>query len=152
MGYIAVPRSCLHQAVHSPGPKSGVADDPVLSEKTHYIDTLRAVLMSYLPDGYPSARFAAGLMDVSERTLARRLSACGLTYGTLIDEVRFAEAKKFLLKPGARIADVAISVGFDDQSNFTRMFRRVGGLSPGEFRRVVELHPNLAHSGPSKNP
>ena len=145
MGYIAVPRSCLHQAVRSPDPKSGVADDSVLSEKSHYIDTLRAVLMSYLPDGYPSARFAAELMDVSERTLARMLSACGITYGTLVDEVRFTVAKKLLQKPGARIGEVAISVGFDDQSNFTRMFRRVGGLTPGEFRKAVELHPKLTH-------
>jgi len=66
-----------------------------------------------------------------------RHSACGLTYGTLIDEVRFAEAKKLLKKPGTRIEDVAISVGFDDQSNFTRMFRRVDGLSPGEFRKAT---------------
>ena len=145
IGYIAVPRSCLHQAVRSPDPKSGVADDSVLSEKYHYIDTLRAVLMSYLPDGYPSARFAAELMDVSERTLARMLSACGITYGTLVDEVRFTVAKKLLQKPGARIGEVAISVGFDDQSNFTRMFRRVGGLTPGEFRKAVELHPKLTH-------
>jgi AraC-like DNA-binding protein len=137
MGYIAVPRSCLHQAVRRTDPKSAVAYDPVLAGNFDYMDTLRAVLKSYLPDGYPSARFAAELMGVSERTLARRLSACGLRYGALIDEVRFAEAKKLLLKPGARIEDVAMSIGFNDQTNFTRMFRRVGGLSPREFRKAA---------------
>ena len=137
MGYIAVPRSCLHQAVRRTDPKSAVAYDPVLAGNFDYMDTLRAVLKSYLPDGYPSARFAAELMGVSERTLARRLSACDLRYGALIDEVRFAEAKKLLLKPGARIEDVAMSIGFNDQTNFTRMFRRVGGLSPREFRKAV---------------
>jgi AraC-like DNA-binding protein len=139
VGYIAVPRACLY---HSPGyaePNMGAADDPVLSENFEYLDTLRAVLRSYLPDGYPSAQFAATLMDVSERTLARRLSACDLTYGTLVDELRFAEAKKLLEKPGPRIGDVAMAVGFEDQSNFTRMFRRVGGLSPKEFRKAT-LH------------
>jgi len=137
MGYIAVPRACLHHMVRRTALKSGVADDLVLSENFDYLDTLRAVLKPCLPDGYPSAQFVAALMGVSERTLARRLSACGLTYGTLIDEVRFAEAKNLLQKPGTRIEDVAISVGFDDQSNFTRMFRRVGGLSPGAFRKTT---------------
>jgi len=137
IGYIAVPRSCLHQAVHRSVVKMAVADDPVLTENYDYIDTLRAVLKSYLPEGYPSARFAAELMGVSERTLARRLSACGLTYGALIDEVRFTEAKKLLLKPGVRIEDVAISVGFDEQGNFTRMFRRVSGLNPREFHKAA---------------
>jgi AraC-like DNA-binding protein len=137
IGYIAVPRSCLHQAVHRSVVKMAIADDPVLTENYDYIDTLRAVLKSYLPEGYPSARFAAELMGVSERTLARRLSACGLTYGALIDEVRFTEAKKLLLKPGVRIEDVAISVGFDEQGNFTRMFRRVSGLNPREFHKAA---------------
>ena len=85
MGFISMPRACLHQTHPYPAPKSGVADDPVLSENFNYIDTLRAVLKSYLPDGYPSARFAAERMDVSERTLARKLSACDLTHGELID-------------------------------------------------------------------
>ena len=137
MGYIAVPRACLHHMVRRTALKSGVADDLVLSENFDYLDTLRAVLKPCLPDGYPSAQFVAALMGVSERTLARRLSACGLTYGTLIDEVRFVEAKNLLQKPGTRIEDVAISVGFDDQSNFTRMFRRLGGLSPREFRKAA---------------
>ena len=137
IGYITVPRSCLHQAVHRSVVKMAVADDPVLTENFDYIDTLRALLKSYLPEGYPSARFAAELMGVSERTLARRLSAYGLRYRALIDEVRFAEAKKLLLKQDTRIEDVALSIGFDDQTNFTRMFRRVGGLTPKEFRKAV---------------
>ena len=137
MGYIAVPRTCLPIGVPCSASDSGLADDPVLSESFDFLDTLRAILKAYIPDGYPSARFAAALMGVSERTLARRLSTCGLTFQTLIDEVRFAEAKKLLQKPGTRIADVAISVGFHDQSHLTRMFRRLAGLSPREFRKAA---------------
>ena len=136
VGYIAVPRTCLHQAPRGTALKIAVADDPVMTENFDYIDTLRAVLKSYLTDGYSSARFAAEVMGVSERTLARRLSACGLTYKALIDEVRFTEAKKLLLEPRVRIEDVALSVGFDEQGNFTRMFRRVSGLNPTEFRNM----------------
>jgi hypothetical protein len=96
MGYISVPRACLHRPVHRPAPDPGVA---------------------------------------GERTLFRRLAARNLTYGALIDQVRFEEAKKLLQAPGALIEDVAISVGFIDQSNFTRMFRRIGGQCPKEFRK-----------------
>jgi AraC-like DNA-binding protein len=138
MGYIAVPRAYLHRAAHrTTAEQDDLAGDPVLSKNFDLLDTLRAVLKAYLPDGYPSAQFAAALMNVSERTLARRLSARGMTYGTLIDEVRFEEAKKLLRDPLVRIEDVALSVGFDDQSNFTRMFRRIGGLNPGAFRKAA---------------
>jgi AraC-like DNA-binding protein len=138
-GYIAVPRTCLGSAAI----KQGSIVDPLLetflTTNFGFKETLRALLRSYLPDGYPSAQFSAELMDVSERTLARRLAACGLTYGALIDEVRFEEAKRQLREPTARIGDVAMAVGFTDQGNFTRMFRRVGGLTPREYRRAA-LH------------
>lgn len=67
----------------------------------------------------------------------RRAAARGLTYGVLIDEVRFTEAKKLLQIPGARMADVALSIGFRDQSHLTRMFRRISGLTPREFRKAT---------------
>ena len=136
-GYIAVQRSCLHRAPLVRSAKVGGADDSVPAEKLDYIGTLRTVLKAYLSEGYPSERFAAELMNTSVRTLTRRLSTYGLTYGALIDELRFKSAKEQLQKPSARIGDVALSVGFDDQGDFARMFRRIGGLSPREFRNAA---------------
>ena len=60
-----------------------------------------------------------------------------MTYGKLVDEVRFETAKKYLAIPGIRIIDVANSVGFSDQANFTRMFRRISGNTPGQFRKLI---------------
>jgi len=137
VGYIAVSRDCLHRVARCTNPTPGVAYEPVLTTKWDDVDKLREVLKSYLSDGYPTARLAAEVMDVSERTLARRLSAHGLTYGKLVDQVRFEVAKKLLQKPDARIGDAARSVGFESQGNFTRMFRRVGGLNPKEFRKAT---------------
>jgi AraC family transcriptional regulator len=51
--------------------------------------------------------------------------------------LRFETAKQNLLNEEMRIVDVAQSVGFSDQGDFTRMFRRVGGLSPKQFREDV---------------
>ena len=107
-----------------------------MSESRDYADTLRAMLKAYLSEGYPTARFAAGLMDTSVRTLARRLSSCGLTYGALIDEVRFEVAKDLLQEPDVPLWDVSRAVGFADQAHFTRMFRRIGGLTPSQMRRA----------------
>ena len=56
----------------------------------------------------------------------------------LIDEVRFTAAKGLLQNPDLKIEDIAKTIGFDDQSNFTRMFQRVDGLSPGEFRKAAQ--------------
>jgi AraC-like DNA-binding protein len=76
-------------------------------------------------------------MDTSVRTLARRLSDCAVTYQSVIDQVRFQAARELLQDTDLRITDVGIAVGFDDSANFARMFRRIGGLSPRQFRRAT---------------
>ena len=135
-GYIAVPRSGLHRSALIDNAKVDGPDNPPLAKNFDYTDTLHSVLKSYLSEGYPTARFAAELMNTSVRTLSRRLSTDGLTYGALIDELRFKSAKELLQNPGVRIVEVAQSVGFNDQGDFTRMFRRIGGLTPREFRNA----------------
>ena len=70
-------------------------------------------------------------------SLARRLSASGTTYRAVVDELRFNESKKLLENTDAPVIDIAAAVGFDDPAHFTRMFRRVGGLSPREFRNTI---------------
>jgi len=143
-GYIAIQRSSLQRAVPPWDSKVGNADNPLLSEPPpvlgsdfSYIDSLRAVLGSYLSEGYQCERAAAELMNTSVRTLSRRLSSYDYTYGMLIDELRFNTAKEQLQNSNERIGDIAHNVGFDDQGDFSRMIRRLSGLTPSELRKVA---------------
>ena len=142
-GYIAVPRSCLHRSVPPGDDKVSSAENPlissgspVLTNNFTYIDILRALIRPYLSEGYPSESFVAELMDTSVRTLTRNLRTHNLTYGMLIDELRFNAAKKELQTSNMKIGDVALSIGFDDQANFSRMVRRLCGLTPSQLRKA----------------
>jgi len=139
--YVAVTRSCLHRTVHPWDAKIGSAECPhvsgrfpILTNSFDYVDSLRATLMPYVSDGYPSRRVAAELMNTSIRTLTRKLHGYGFTYGKVIDELRFGLAKKQLQEQNTRIGDIARYVGFKDQSDFGRMIRRVSGMTPSELR------------------
>lgn len=137
-GYVAVPRALLHSAVSAPHPKARNNDSLVLTKDFSFAETLGTLLHAYLPGGYPSARLAASLMDTSVTTLGRKLADCGTTYRSLVDRVRFKAAKELLETTDMRVTDVGLAIGFDDSSNFARMFRRIGGLSPREFRRASQ--------------
>ena len=137
--YIAVPRCYLHRAPFRTIVVAAGEDDPPPSTSLGYVDTLRAVIRSYLSEGYLTQQSAAELMGTAVRTMTRKLSDHSLTYGTLLDELRFQVAKDHLQNPDMRIVDVAQSVGFNDQGDFTRMFRRVGGLTPGQYRNAVRV-------------
>ena len=136
-GYIAVLRSCLYRAVPLRDTRISRVANPLLSKNSSYTDMLRAALKSYLCEGYPTERFAAELMGTSVRTLTRNLSPHGLTYGMLIDELRFNEAKEQLQNSNIQIGDIAHNVGFSDQGDFSRMIRRLCGLTPTELRNVI---------------
>jgi len=137
VAYVAVPRNGLHRSAR---PRAGQTLSQGISggeNDFEFTGKLRAILPSYLSDGYPSASFSAELMGMSARTLARRLSAQNLTYASLVDDLRFTRAKELLQNSDQRIGDIALVVGFPDQGNFNRMFRRMSGMGPKQFRKVM---------------
>jgi transcriptional regulator GlxA family with amidase domain len=73
-------------------------------------------------------------INVSARTIDRHLKKERLQFRELAQQVRFERACDLLLAPGATVAQVALNLGFSDAANFSRAFRRVLGVAPGEYQ------------------
>jgi AraC-like DNA-binding protein len=58
----------------------------------------------------------------------------GLTLTDYVTRCRVGWAKRELLRPAARISDIAFKVGFQSLSQFNRSFARLVGLSPSAYR------------------
>jgi AraC-like DNA-binding protein/ligand-binding sensor protein len=58
----------------------------------------------------------------------------GLRFTDYVGRVRLEDAKTQLLNPSRRISEIAYDVGFQSLTQFNRMFKRVFGQSPTEFR------------------
>ncbi|MFK7691196.1 helix-turn-helix domain-containing protein [Paenibacillus sp. HJGM_3] len=52
-----------------------------------------------------------------------------------LNEYRMGKAKELLADTEERIQDIAAKVGYQNANSFTRMFRRLTGVTPGEYRR-----------------
>jgi len=61
--------------------------------------------------------------------------AYGMTPGRFLQSLRLQEAKR-LLRTGSSPGAAAADAGYFDQSHFHRNFRRVMGVTPGEYRRL----------------
>lgn len=59
----------------------------------------------------------------------------GITPHRYVLSRRMEQAKILLEKNGASLLEVAEQVGFNDQSQFTRVFHRMVGLTPAQFRK-----------------
>lgn len=75
-------------------------------------------------------------LGVSPRQLFRRLQAEGTTHQRLVDDVKFSRARHLLAAGDAPIAEIALALGYPDQSSFTRAFARWSGVPPSEWRRL----------------
>lgn len=59
-----------------------------------------------------------------------------MTYIEYLTKIRIEESKKFLVDTKESISDIAIRLGFSDQSYFSKVFKKVEGMTPGKYRRM----------------
>ncbi|BBD98110.1 GlxA family transcriptional regulator [Sphingobium amiense] len=73
---------------------------------------------------------------LEERTLLRRfLKATGLTSTDYCQRLRVANAQEMLRSSVLPIDRIAWDVGYADTSSFRKLFTRIVGLTPGEYRQ-----------------
>jgi len=57
-----------------------------------------------------------------------------MTFTHYLNRVRIEQSKSLLLNERIPLVDIALHTGFEDQSYFTKVFRKHVGISPGKFR------------------
>ncbi len=91
-------------------------------------------IIQQLPDGAPSQASVASALNMSSRTLQRRLKDEGITFVELRRETRLRLAYRHLANPGRSIVEIAYLLGFSEPSAFSRAFKSATGRSPAEYR------------------
>lgn len=96
------------------------------------IDRARAYIDAHFADNFGLSTLSA-VADLSVFHLARSFKAAvGLSPLAYRNQRRVTEARRRLLA-GERIADIALDLGFADQSHLTRQFQKLVGVSPGAY-------------------
>ncbi len=80
----------------------------------------------------------AGVHPVHFAAVFRRYYGCSV--GDYLRRRRVAEARRSLAGLDRSVTEVALSLGFADQSHLTRVFKRYTGLTPGAYRASLAHH------------
>lgn len=90
--------------------------------------------------------------DIALQALARKLGlspsrTChlvnnifGKPFGVLLAEERIERARQLLIGTDYLMHEIAVLTGFGSAEHFSRMFRRHGDMTPGEYRRRYRLN------------
>ena len=98
---------------------------------------VRRLLVQMLPAGKADQDNVANRLYRSTSTLQRQLNAEGTSYRDILESTRRSLAEKYLRDGNYTQAEIAYMVGFSDQSNFARAFKRWTGMSPGQFQKTA---------------
>jgi len=117
-----------------PGPSPSSASNPELSNQTFKL-RLQKAIMRALHEGKPSAAHIAGKLNISSRTLHRRLGQQGFIFRDFLRGVRKQLAAEYLLEDRLSFTEIALLLGYSEQSAFSRAFLEWYQQTPSEFKQ-----------------
>jgi AraC-like DNA-binding protein len=66
--------------------------------------------------------------------------ATGINYVKYVAQARFEKATTLLRQADLRVSEIAFACGFQSLSQFNRVFKKLAGKSPTEYRRAMKRH------------
>ena len=103
-------------------------------DRSNILNTAIAAIMRQLPSGEVSEKSIASELNLTTRTLNRKLRDQGVGFRTLLTSVRKEMVERYISDPVYCITEISFLLGYNDTSAFSRAFRRWYGQSPTEFR------------------
>lgn len=122
--------SCLSEALES---FQSEIDSASAGGNAHIRAALRYMAQYYYsPLTLESVASEVGLSRNYFSTLFRE--TVGVSFREHLCRIRAEESKRLLLSTDYSLSDIAVAMGFNDQSYYCKVFKKVTGLTPGRFR------------------
>ena len=106
-------------------------------QRDDIVSRTKSAISEYLPSGNIASEVVAGNLNISIRSLQRKLAAEGTTYRKLLDTVRQELAESYVTDGNFSLTEISYLLGFSSQAAFSRAFKRWTGVTPQEFRDAV---------------
>lgn len=102
------------------------------------VDKVRRYMEEHLDEEFSREKAAESvyLNPAYLSRLFRRETGYSLT--DYLVKIRIAKARNMLEKTNNRVSDVAINVGYSNFSHFSKLFKKVTGLTPQEYRKKYQ--------------
>jgi AraC-like DNA-binding protein len=104
-------------------------------DRNNIVQRVKGVIIDLLPSGGVSDEKAAQKLNLSTRSLQRKLQTNRTTFQTLLEEVRQELAEGYIHDSTISLMEIAFVLGFSEYSSFSRAYKRWTGISPSEVRK-----------------
>lgn len=105
-----------------------------VQEKEDIINRVYCLLIELIPSGELSEDRVAEKLLMPVHQLRRRLAEKETRYLDILENTRKELALHYIANTNIQLGEIAFLLGFSEQTNFTRAFKRWTGKAPGKFR------------------
>jgi AraC-like DNA-binding protein len=102
------------------------------------ISLIREDIRTYIGTNYQndiSMQSAAQFMGYSEAYFCKLFKQCfRVNFSAYLNEYRIDKAKVMMADPRINIKDIGIACGYSDSNYFARVFKRITGQTPSDYR------------------
>jgi AraC-like DNA-binding protein len=106
-------------------------------DRSDILNRTLATIMQQLPSGGVSEVSVAKELNMTTRTLHRKLGEKGIGFRSLLTNVRKELVDRYIDEPAYSVTEISFLLGYADTSAFSRAFKRWHGLSPTQARRCA---------------
>ncbi|MFT3924813.1 MAG: AraC family transcriptional regulator ligand-binding domain-containing protein [Myxococcales bacterium] len=133
---LAAPQRTADRSLHQIVSRHAEHELAALPRTKSLGERVREHLINDLASGNANAIRIAKKLEMSRRTLNRRLEQEQTSFRILLDEVRKQLALRYLSTRDLSIPDIALLTGFSEAAAFHRAFKRWTDQTPSEYRRA----------------
>ncbi len=107
-----------------------------MSAGSSFVDRVRELIVAR-PGYFPDIDYVAEKLNMTSRTLRRRLAREDSSYQAILAEVRYELAREYLATSSLPMEEISQLLGYSAQANFSNAFKRWHGASPRQFRQAA---------------
>ena len=122
-----------------------------LAATDELVETVQRYIVDNLPHGAPTLKQTCEHVGQNERSFQRALAKQGINFQEMVDDLRRRMALEYI-RNDYNFLDIAMMLGYSEQSAFHRAFKRWTGMPPSKYRRglVQEADEKKPGEGPGK--
>jgi AraC-like DNA-binding protein len=142
---ITFEKSGLQLLVLGHNPQLNSAMEMMLYEKikesqegTRFSVKVKEVMLNNYQSDFPQLESIALALNITTRTLQRKLQKEDTSYRELTDAVKFELASALLRRGELTVSEISYRLGYSDPATFGKAFKQWSGMSPLGFRKACE--------------
>lgn len=116
--------------------RSLVDSFPAISHDHELVSSLASQINNNVDQAVRQGQLASAI-NISDRTMRRRLKALGTSFRQVEQGARYEQAVKLMRNPDLSITDISEELGYSNVRAFRRAFQRWAGMLPSAYREKL---------------